>query len=67
MKEHSEDEGATAPSLMFSRNAPIPVKNVLTRVIRRRDREYIERIMLLHVFSVSTKNESRHFVTFQGI
>ena len=33
MKEHSEDEGATAPSLMFSRNAPIPVKNVLTRVL----------------------------------
>ena len=33
MKEHSEDEGATVPSLMFSRNAPIPVKNVLTRVL----------------------------------
>ncbi|CAH3113247.1 unnamed protein product [Pocillopora meandrina] len=33
VKEHSEDEGATAPSLMFSRNAPIPVKNVLTRVL----------------------------------
>ena len=32
MEEHSEDEGATAPSLMFSRSAPIPVKNVLTRV-----------------------------------
>ena len=32
MEEHSEDEGATAPSLMFSRNAPIPVKSVLTRV-----------------------------------
>ena len=33
MEEHSEDEGATAPSLMFSRNASIPVKNVLTRVL----------------------------------
>ena len=32
MEENSEDEGATAPSLMFSCNAPIPVKNVLTRV-----------------------------------
>ncbi|XP_066030707.1 uncharacterized protein [Pocillopora verrucosa] len=32
VEEHSEDEGATAPSLMFSRNAPIPVKSVLTRV-----------------------------------
>ena len=32
MEEHSEDEGAKAPSLMFSHSAPIPVKNVLTRV-----------------------------------
>ena len=33
MEEHCEEEGATAPSLMFSRSAPIPVKNVLTRVL----------------------------------
>ena len=40
MEEHSEDEGATAPSLMFSCNASIPVKNVLTRVLTE-DETYI--------------------------
>ena len=65
MEEHSEDEGATAPSLMFSRNASIPVKN--SCVNRRRDQKYIERTMLPYLFSLSTKNDSRHFDAFQGI
>ncbi|PFX14685.1 uncharacterized protein LOC111344482 isoform X1 [Stylophora pistillata] len=33
VKEHSEEEGTAAPSLVFSRSAPITVKNVLTRVL----------------------------------
>ncbi|XP_022803029.1 uncharacterized protein LOC111340448 isoform X1 [Stylophora pistillata] len=32
-EEHSKEEGAAEPSLVFSRFAPIPVKNVLTRVL----------------------------------
>ncbi|XP_020632537.1 uncharacterized protein LOC110069365 [Orbicella faveolata] len=32
-EEHSQAEGAKAASLAFSRNAPIPVKNILTRVV----------------------------------
>lgn len=33
VEEHSDEEGAAAPSLVFSRSAPIIVKNVLTRVL----------------------------------
>ena len=33
MEEQSEEEGATASSLVFSRSAPIHVNNVLTRVL----------------------------------
>ena len=35
MEEQSEEEGATASSVVFSRSAPtcIPVKNVLTRML----------------------------------
>ena len=33
MEEQFEEEGAAASSLVFSRSAPIAVKNVLTRVL----------------------------------
>ena len=33
MEEQSDEGGAAASSLVFSRSAPIPVKNVLTRVL----------------------------------
>ena len=33
IEEHSDDKGAGASSLAFSRNAPITVKNILKRVL----------------------------------
>ena len=51
MEEHSEDEGATAPSLMFSRNASIPVKNVLTRVLTEDETRSTSNEPCFHIYS----------------
>ena len=53
MEEHSEDEGATAPSLMFSCNAPIPVKNVLTRVSSEDETRSTSNEPCFHIYSHS--------------
>ena len=51
MEEHSEDEGATAPSLMFSRNASIPVENVLTRVLTEDETRRTSNEPCFHIYS----------------
>ena len=53
MEEHSEDEGATAPSLMFSCNASIPVKNVLTRVLTEDETRSTSNEPCFHIYSHS--------------
>ena len=53
MEEHSEDKGATAPSLMFSRNASIPVKNVLTRVLTEDETRSTSNEPYFHTYSHS--------------
>ena len=53
MEEHSEDEGATAPSLMFSCNVPIPVKNVLTRVSSEDETRRTSNEPCFHIYSHS--------------